>query len=118
MPVSIQVNLTDSYHRKTNKNTIIQALTETIRDTCLKAENECKKTCPVDTGRLKAGHSTITEKLEGQVTNSVEYAGYVINGTSKMDAQNYPQEVANTLATQEYISQTFHKHLKSKGVLD
>jgi hypothetical protein len=47
--------------------------------------------CPVDTGRLRAGHTlNLSNAIIKYILNAVEYMPYVVYGTSKMAANNYP----------------------------
>ena len=48
----------------------------------------------------------------------MNYAVYVVHGTSKMPARNYPQTVANELSKENFMSNNFLKELKKQGVLD
>lgn len=56
---------------------------QAMRKACLLVENDAKKKCPVDTGRLR---QSITNRIEGNtgiVGTNVEYAPYVEYGTGK-----------------------------------
>lgn len=58
-----------------------------ILEYCLKTMNEAIRTCPVDTGRLRAGHNmTLRESartVTGTVINRTKYAAAVHNGSSR-----------------------------------
>jgi phage gpG-like protein len=54
-----------------------------MKKACLLVENDAKRNCPVDTGRLR---QSITHRIEGStgiVGTNVEYAPYVEYGTGK-----------------------------------
>ena len=116
MTYSVTIDFTNSYKKKTNPQVVKKAMQSTIRKTTLKAENGCKHQCPVDTGALMRGHSTHIGADEGQVRNSMNYAKYVIHGTRRMKANNYPARVMNSLAGQKYASKTFQQELRNQGV--
>ena len=58
---------------------------------------ELKSESPVRTGRLRDGHYSEINGLVGNIYNEVEDAKYVIYGTSKQSANNYPQRVLNNM---------------------
>lgn len=118
MTVNVEIDFTDSYKRKTNHKLIDQCVEQTIRKVTLKAEGNCKKESPVRTGKLMRSHSTHIRKDEGQVVNRASYAGYVVHGTSRMKANNYPSRVMNRLASQKFASKTFKEELHSKGITE
>ena len=117
--IDVEFKINPSFYKKIAPAIVKECESATIQNTTLEAESRCKKTCPVDTGALMRGHSSeINEtSLEGFIKNSQDYWVYVVFGTSKMDARNYPQEVANSLYSEKYMSRTFKTQLKKKGVL-
>lgn len=62
-------------------------VTVRVLEYCRKTMNEAIRTCPVDTGRLRAGHSlTLRESartVTGTVLNRTNYATAVHNGSSR-----------------------------------
>lgn len=116
--IDIDVKINPSFYKKLDKNIIKKCESTTIKKTTLEAESRCKKTCPYDTGALMRGHSSEISDTEGLVKNGQKYWVYVVFGTSKMDARNYPQKVANGLSSEAYMSRTFKTQLKKMGVLD
>ena len=106
-----------SFYKKINPSIIKECESKTIRDTTLEAEGRCKKTCPYDTGALMRGHSSDISDEQGLVKNSQPYWVYVVFGTSKMDARNYPQVVVNSLVSEQYMSRKFKTELYKRGVL-
>ena len=118
MTLTVDISFTSSYTKKTNPENVKKAMSTTIKKTTLKAENGCKHNCPVDTGKLKRSHSTRIMPDEGQVRNSANYAVYVVHGTSKMNANNYPARVMNQLSSEKYPGNTFKQELKRQGVTE
>lgn len=127
--INIDVKLNPSFYKKIAHNIIKEAESQTIKKTTLEAENRCKKKSPGPgnqlpgttykaSGNLRRGHSSEIHETEGLVKNNMNYAVYVVHGTSKMPARNYPQQVANELASEQYMSNTLMNELKKKGVLD
>ncbi len=52
-------------------------------------ENESKKNCPVDDGTLRASISHDVEEDTVYIGSNVEYAGYVHQGTFKMQGRPF-----------------------------
>ena len=115
--IDLKIELTDSFKKKINHPAVQQAMANTIRNTTLQAEKKCKATAPYKTGRLRRSHSSHIATTEGQVRNSAPYATYVIHGTSRMAARNYPAKVCHELASSNYASRELEKQLRNKGVL-
>ena len=116
--IDIEVKINPSFYKKLDKFIIKKCEAITIRNTTLEAESRCKKTCPYDTGALMRGHSSDISDEEGLVKNGQHYWVFVVFGTSKMKARNYPQKVANGLSSENYMSRTFKTQLKNRGVLE
>lgn len=126
---TIEMKIQPSFYKKIDKSAVNKAKAETIKDTTLKAESECKKQAPGPgnqlpgtdykaSGRLRAGHSSDISDDEGVIHNNMNYWVYVVHGTSKMEARNYPQQICNQLASEQYMSRAFVSKLRSMGVLD
>lgn len=115
--IDLNVELKPEFKKKINHPAVKQAVANTIRNTTLQAERKCKSTAPYKTGQLRRSHSSNIGADEGQVRNSANYAVYVIYGTSRMAARNYPQKVCNELSSSKYASRELEKELRSKGVL-
>ena len=118
MTLTVDIDFKSSFKKKTNHAAVKKAESIAIKKTTLKAENGCKHQCPVDTGALMRGHSHHITQEEGQVRNRMNYAVYVIHGTSKMKANNYPARVMNELSSQKYASNIFKQELKRQGVTE
>ena len=118
MTVSVAIDFKDSFRKKTNTANVKKAMANTIRKTTLQAETDCKKTAPIKTGKLRRSHSSSISASEGQVKNSAGYAVYVVHGTSKMKARNYPLQVMNKLSSQKFASKTFKQELKTMGITE
>lgn len=115
--IDIQVELKPDFKKKINHPAVQQAHANTIRNTTLQAERKCKTTAPYKTTYLRRSHSTHITTTEGQVKNSAPYAVYVIHGTSKMKARNYPAKVCKDLSSSNYASKQLERELRSKGVI-
>jgi len=116
--VDIEVKINPSFYKKTSSSILKQCVANTIRNTTLEAEKRCKTKAPYQTGNLRRSHSSEISAEEGRVKNSANYAVYVVHGTSKMEARNYPLEVANELASEKYMSKSIEKELRKKGVIE
>lgn len=116
--IDLKIEVNPSFYKKINHDTIKEATATTIKNTTLKAESECKKEAPYDTGALRRGHSSEISDEEGLVINGQGYWVYVVFGTYKMDANNYPQRVVNSLASEQFMSRTLVSELKKKGVIE
>ena len=115
--IDIQVELKPDYKKKINHPAVKQAIANTIRNTTLQAERKCKTTAPYKTGYLRRSHSSHIATTEGIVSNSAPHATYVIHGTSRMAARNYPAKVCNELSSSNYASRELERELRSKGVI-
>lgn len=127
--ININVKIEPSFYKKVNHETLKAAEREAIRKTTLEAEKQCKRLAPGPgnqlpgtkykaVGRLRRSHSTSISDDEGLVKNSTNYAKYVIHGTSKMPARNYPKQVAGNLAGTRYVSRTILTELRRLGVIE
>lgn len=116
--IDIEVKINPSFYKKLDRKIIKKAESTTIKNTTLKAERGCKKEAPYQTGALKRGHSSEISDEEGLVINGQGYWVYVVFGTYKMDANNYPQRVVNSLASEKFMSRTFVSELKKMGVIE
>jgi phage gpG-like protein len=128
-PVNIDVQLEPSFRKKINHAAVQAAEQATIRNTTLQAEKLCKVQAPGPgnqlpgttykaSGNLRRSHSTQIGSNEGLVRNNAHYANYVIHGTSKMPARNYPQKVANELSSSNYMTRMMLTELRRRGVIE
>lgn len=117
MTLTAFIELKPSFKKKVNHSAVQKAMQNTIRKTTLKAENGCKKECPVRTGKLMRSHSNHIGANEGQVRNSAGYAVYVVHGTRRQKANNYPLRVMQNISSQQFAGKTFMQELKNQGVL-
>lgn len=104
MANEITVDLSKFKLDKRKKN-IKQNLNKATKTAALYLEKPLKQECPVDTGTMMRSIGTKSESGDGwfdsvgdEVTTwlctcGVEYAPYVIYGTSKQDANNFPARV-------------------------
>ena len=121
MPFTVDFKLTRTGELKLSNSTYEKLLSQAMNDICLEIERNMKEPgfsvaslnknmakkgtgegvtrvdpwggAPVDTGRLRGA---ITSELSNPTvklikTPNVEYAGYVIDGTSKMAPNNFPK---------------------------
>lgn len=127
--IDIDIKLEPSFFKKVNHAVVKECEAETIRNTTLEAEKRCKVQAPGPgnqlpgtkykaVGRLRRSHSTSISPEQGLVKNSRDYAKYVIHGTSKMPARNYPQKIVNALSSEQYITRTMLTALRRKGMIE
>lgn len=114
MGFSMEVQFNESYYAKLNPDIYVKAEEETIKLATLDAEEGCISEAPVDTGLLRDSHYSEISGLEGKVLNDVEYLSYVVYGTSKQSANNYPQRVLNSMSG-NYV-EYFWNALSNSGV--
>lgn len=127
--IDIDVKIDPSFYKKVNHEVIKTCESTTIKNTTLEAEKRCKVQAPGPgnqlpgtkykaVGRLRRSHSSHISDDEGLVKNSTNYWRFVVLGTSKMPARNYPQKIANELSSEKYITRTFLTELRRKGVIE
>ena len=114
MPVEFTIN--DSFTNKTNPDAYLQAMQSTVSEVSEKTMEECQSECPVRTGNLRDSHSVESSDMEASIHNSAEYWIYVVYGTSRMAANNYPQRAWNTIISQDIIGETFKAKLNENGI--
>ena len=127
--IDIQVELEPSFKRKINHQAVKRAEQTTIRNTTLEAEKRCKVQAPGPgnqlpgtkykaIGRLRRSHSVKLSDDEGQVKNSTNYWRFVVFGTRKMPARNYPQKIVKQLSGENYMTRTMLTELRRMGVIE
>ena len=113
----VDIKFGDSFLKKANSQTWKDIISGALDDFTLEAERQCKKECPVDTGTLMRGHnSDLPYGFEKHVTNDVEYAPYVIDGTIYMMPNDYPSHVMFQLENSRAFEQALEKNEKKFGV--
>ena len=128
-PVNIDVQLEPSFRKKINHAAVKSAEEVAIRNTTLEAEKRCKIQSPGPgnqlpgttyraSGNLRRSHSTQISSNQGLVKNNAHYRWYVIFGTSRMPARNYPQKIVNELSSENYITRTVLTELRRRGVIE
>ncbi len=95
---NVEITYSESFYKKLNPSVYVQAEEECVKNSTMEAEEGCISEAPVRTGKLRDGHYTEIEGMNGRVMNDVEYAPYVVYGTSRQPANNYPQRVANEMS--------------------
>lgn len=112
--MGVEITFSDSYYNKLNPDNYIRAEEETIQNITLEAEEKCMIEAPVDTGLLRDSHYSEVDGLVGRVMNDVEYAPYVIYGTSRQSANDYPQRALNEMS--DSYGEKFVEALNNNGV--
>lgn len=112
--VEVKVTFNQSFYDKLNESTFRYAAEETVKEVTNELKEECETQCPVRTGNLRDGHYTIVNGLEGSVANNVEYAPYVVFGTSRQSANNYPQRAMSAIAGRGIATEIFYKNYNSR----
>ena len=115
--IQVSVKLSDGFLKKTDESLFKQCIEDVISNVTLEAESRCRIKSPYATGNLRRCHSSDIHSMEGRVTNSAEYATYVIHGTSRMSPRNYPLEVCNELHSERYISKHASDSFAKRGLL-
>lgn len=105
-----------SYYNKVNPSNYVASFEEVIDGRTNDAMDLCMTECPVDTGNLRDSHDVDVDGLTGRVTNSAEYWVYVVYGTYKMSANNYPVRVSNQLKSIG-IEDRLNTALRNNGIL-
>lgn len=114
---TIKVEFTDSFYNKTDASIYQDSMTEVIEFTANKINEAIKNEAPVRTGNLRDGHIVRVNGLTASILNDVDYAPYVIYGTSRQPANNYPQRAINHMNITGEAKSLFSQSLITKGVL-
>ena len=117
MNLDIQVNFTDSFNKKLNSMAYVESCSEAIEEVTNDLLEEVKSECPVRTGNLRDGHFSSTTILRGNIHNHVEYAPYVIYGTSRQAPNNYPQRAYQKVMADDKIISYLIANMKAHGLL-
>ena len=115
--MNLEVIYGQSYFDKINPQTYISAIEEVISNITQEAIALCMDECPVDTGLLRDSHEADVGGFVGRITNSTDYWVYVVYGTYKMSANNYPQRVIGEMVSSNIISDNVNSVLSEKGIL-
>ena len=127
--IDIDVDFQSSFKKKINHQIVKECESITIKKTTLEAEKRCKVQAPGPgnqlpgtkykaVGRLRRSHSTRISDEEGLVKNSTNYWRFVVFGTSKMPARNYPQKIVNQLSSENYLTRTMLTELRRRGMIE
>lgn len=81
-----------------------QNLNNAIRKSIFTIQRESMEHTPVDTGRLRASHTTLFENLKGQVEPTAFYAIFVHEGTKFMKGRPF---LLNAVKTKQEEVQKF-----------
>lgn len=115
--MTVNIKFKNSYYKKIDKKNYEEALKESMSKTIQYAEAEARKTAPIQTGNLRASHSTKITDESAELVNNCGYASYVAFGTSRQAAQNYPLAIVKDIEQKQLIKKLIEKKLKSEGVL-
>lgn len=75
--------------RRLNKLKDKSKVQAVVKTNTLEFEREAKANAPVDTGFLRRGIQSKVGNLEGRITSTAEYSGYLEYGTRYMVAQPF-----------------------------
>ena len=114
--MGIEITINDSFNKKTDPEAYLKAISGTVNDVTERTMQECQEECPVRTGNLRDSHSFEAEDMSAAIHNSAEYWMYVVYGTSRMAANNYPQRAWNTIISQDIIGEIFKTKLNENGI--
>ena len=76
---------------------IEKEIQEELEESAYEIEKESKRLCPVDTGYLRSSIGTEVSDLEVNIGTDVYYAGYVHDGTYRMEARPFLDSAADTV---------------------
>lgn len=113
----IKITYNDSFNKKTNGRLYQDCLHDCIEYTTTEFMEACKDEAPVRTGNLRDGHYVKVTGLNGIVGNDVEYAKYVIYGTSRQAPNNYPSRVVSRLNISGEVQSRLQESLITNGIL-
>ena len=113
---TVEVKINDSFYRKTDPNTYIEAINDVMEYTTSMLLEAVKDEAPVRTGNLRDGHYMTSSKLTYMIGNNVEYAPYVIYGTSRQAPNNYPSRAINRMNITGTVGSLFSQSLITRGV--
>lgn len=114
--MGVNVIYNDGFYNKLNPDNYKEAISETVKDVGDSFLEGCQEECPVDTGNLRDSHYVVFDGLSFTINNSAEYWVYVVYGTYKMSANNYPQRVINNIIGSNTIVGFFNDELNNVGI--
>ena len=115
--MNIEVIYEQSYYDKTDPTNYTSMMEDVVTGTATEGMELCMSECPVDTSLLRDSHEVESNGLEAVILNSTDYWMYVVYGTYKMSANNYPQRVVNQLMSSDFIENLVNESLSEKGIL-
>ena len=90
MEIKISLDVEKILREFNKTETVEKDVSKLIKNTLHNIERDAKKSCPVDTGRLRGSITTnIISTYSGEVGTNVEYDGWVEYGTRYQSAQPY-----------------------------
>jgi len=114
--MGLEITINESFNKKTDPDAYRKAMVDTVSEVTQKTMEECQAECPVRTGNLRDSHTYEADDMEATIRNSAEYWIYVVYGTSRMSANNYPQRAWNTIISQDVIGEIFKSKLNENGI--
>lgn len=115
-PIKCSVDIDPALKKVLDKGDLEREISAAIAKTTRKTKSYCEEESPVRTGNLRDSHSVEIESEEGRVCNSAEYCEYVVYGTYKMKANNYPMRAVNRITREGEVSKNFIVELKEDGL--
>ena len=115
--ININVEYGEGYYVKLNNSFYNSVFEDVISEVTNNAMELCMEECPVDTGLLRDSHSVSIDGLTGSVENSTDYWIYVVYGTYKMSANNYPERVASQIISSNTIVDIVNNALSENGII-
>ena len=116
MGINVNITFNDSFYKKLNSEGFREAIIDTVSDVTNEAVSECQSECPVRTGNLRDSHITEIDDYTGSILNTAKYWIYVVYGTYKMSANNYPSRAWNNMLSQGTVGNIFKENLRKQGV--
>lgn len=115
--MNVEAIYSQSFYDKLDGNNYVNMFMDIIEESTNEANERCQSECPVDTGLLRDSHEVDVGGLTGSVTNSTDYWVYVVYGTYKMSANDYPLRVVNSMISEDYFMRVTSEVLRGNGII-
>lgn len=113
--IDIDIQFSNSFYKKLDSKNLLDSASKAIEYAGRECNEEIKKEAPVRTGRLRDGHELRGVGLQAVLVNNVEYFPFVVYGTSRQSANNYPQRVIGRLNIHGLVQSRFEESLITRG---
>lgn len=100
MSKSIKLEGMEKLIRRIDKLKDKTKVQQVVRNNSMEFERKAKEKAPVDTGFLKRGIQVKVGNLEGRITSTANYSGYLEYGTRYMRAQPFMRPTYNEIKNQ------------------